>query len=113
MAISLAVTVVTLVLSLIWILQLPQETRYLGRVAAISVTYGLVGIPACIMILAQGRTLIHKEYWKFCVALAIPAVFHNLSDLILGQSDKVMLQQMLGEAQLGRYGAALNFGGIM
>ena len=113
MAISLAVTVVTLVLSLIWILQLPPEDRYLGRVAAISVTYGLVGIPACIMILAQGRTLIHKEYWKFCVVLAIPAVFHNLSDLILGQSDLVMLQQLKGDTAAGLYGLAWQFGNFL
>lgn len=113
MAISLAVTVVTLVLSIIWILQQPQETRYYGRVAAISVTYGLVGIPACVMILMQGRTLIHKEYWKFCVALAIPAVFHNLSDLVLGQSDLVMLQQMEGDTAAGLYGLAWQFGNFL
>lgn len=113
MAISLVVTVVTLVLSIIWILQLPQETRYYGRVAAISVTYGLVGIPACIMILLQGRTLVHKEYWKFCVALAIPAVFHNLSDLVLGQSDLVMLQQMRGDTAAGLYGLAWQFGNFL
>lgn len=113
MAISLAVTVVTLVLSLIWILQLPQQTRYLGRVAAIAVTYGLVGIPACIMILAQGRTLFHREYWKFCIVLAIPAVFHNLSDLILGQSDLVMLQQLEGDTAAGLYGLAWQFGNFL
>lgn len=113
MAISLAVTVVTLVLSIIWILQLPPEDRYLGRVAAISVTYGLVGIPVCIMILVQGRTLIHRKYWKFCVALAIPAVFHNLSDLVLGQSDLVMLQQMEGDTAAGLYGLAWQFGNFL
>ena len=113
MAISLAVTVVTLVLSIVWILQLPQETRYYGRVAAIAVTYGLVGIPVCVMILAQGRTLFHKEYWKFCIALAIPAVFHNLSDLVLGQSDLVMLQQMKGDTAAGLYGLAWQFGNFL
>ena len=113
MAISLAVTIVTLVLSIVWILQLPQETRYYGRVAAIAVTYGLVGIPACVMILAQGRTLFHREYWKFCIVLAIPAVFHNLSDLILGQSDLVMLQQLEGDAAAGLYGLAWQFGNFL
>lgn len=113
MAISLVVTVVTLILSIIWILQLPQETRYYGRVAAIAVTYGLVGIPACVMILMQGKTLFHKEYWKFCIVLAIPAVFHNLSDLILGQSDLVMLQQLKGDSAAGLYGLAWQFGNFL
>lgn len=113
MVLSLGVTLVTLTLSLIFVLSMPKEINYYGRIGAIAGTYGLIGIPICISILWQGKTFVHKDYWKFCFVLAIPAVFYNLSDLILGQSDKVMLQQMLGEAQLGRYAAALNFGGIM
>lgn len=113
MILSLAITVITLVLSVIFILQLPQETKYYGRVVAIAGTYALVGIPACVAILLQGRKFFDRKYWKFCIVLAIPAIFHNLSDLILGQSDQVMLQQMLGEAQLGRYAAAFTFANIM
>ena len=113
MLISLAVTVMTLVLSLVLILQMEHEVRYYGRAIAISATYGLIGIPACIMILLQGKSLYNKEYWKFCVALAIPAVFHNLSDLVLGQSDQVMLQQMLGDATVGHYALAWTFGNFL
>ena len=113
MALSLGVTLITLVLSLIFVLAMPREINYYGRIFAIAGTYGLIGIPICVFILWQGRTFFHGEYWKFCFYLAIPSVFYNLSDLILGQSDKVMLQQMLSTAQLGRYSAALNFGGIM
>ncbi len=113
MVLSLAVTLVTLVLSLIAVLQLPQEQRYYGRVAALAATYGCLGIPVCLMILLQGKTIFHKAYWRFCIVLAVPAVFHNLSDLILGQSDQVMIQQMLGEAQVGLYALAWTFGNII
>ena len=113
MVMSLAVTLVTLVLSVILILQLPYETRYYGRVVAIAATYGIIGLPVCAMILAQGKVLFHREYWKFCFLLAIPAVFHNLSDLILGQSDQVMLQHMLGVDSVGIYGYAWTFGNIL
>ena len=113
MMLSLGVTLTTLVLSVIFVLAMPKEINYYGRIGAIAGTYGLIGIPICITVLRQGRTFYSKDYWKFCFFLAIPAVFYNLSDLILGQSDKVMLQQMLGTSQLGMYGAALNFGGIM
>ena len=113
MAISLTVTLTTLVLSLLFVLSMPREINYYGRIGAIAGTYGIIGIPICIAILRQGRTFIDAGYWKFCFLLAIPSVFHNLSDLILGQSDKVMIQQMLNEDVLGIYSAALNFGGIM
>jgi len=113
MVLSLGVTLTTLILSVIFVLAMPREINYYGRIGAIAGTYGLIGIPICIAVLWQGRTFVRKEYWKFCFMLAIPSVFYNLSDLVLGQSDKVMLQQMLGTSELGMYGAALNFGGIM
>lgn len=113
MVTSLAVTLVTLTLSVLLILQLPHETRYYGRIVAIASTYGLIGIPVCILILARGKTFFNREYWKFCVALAIPAVFHNLSDLILGQSDQVMLQHMTDVATVGHYGYAWQFANIL
>ena len=113
MMMSLAVTLVNLVLSVILILQLPQEIKYYGRVTAIATTYSIVGIPACLLILWRGRTLFNREYWKFCIALAIPAVFHNLSDLILGQSDQVMLQHMIDNSTVGCYGYAWQFANIL
>jgi len=113
MAISLGVTLTTLVLSILLILQLPHETRYYGRIVAIASTYAVIGIPAALFILFSGRTFYNKEYWKFCLYLALPTVFYNLSDLILGQSDRVMLQQMMTTSMVGQYSLALNFGNIM
>ncbi len=110
---SLGVTLVTFVLSIVLILQMPQDIRYYGRVIAISATYGIIGVPACIFILAKGRTFFHRGYWKFCLALAIPSVFNQLSDAILGQSDQLMLQQMIGETEVGIYSLAWTFGNIM
>lgn len=113
MVMSLAVTLVNLVLSVVLILQLPQEIRYYGRVAAITATYTLVGIPVCLLILLRGRTLFHREYWKFCIVLAIPTVFHNLSDLVLGQSDQLMLQHMIDTSAVGCYSYAWQFANIL
>ena len=113
MVLSLGVTLLTLVLSLIFVLRLPKEINYLGRVGAVTATYALIGIPACVYILAKGRTFVSKQFWKFCIVLAIPSVFYNLSDLLLGVGDKLMLQQMLGEAQVGQYSLALKLGGVM
>lgn len=113
MMLSLAVNVVTLVLSVVMVLALPEQVNYYGRIAAVTATYTLLGVPICLMILIQGRTFYRRDYWKFCFVLAIPAIFHNLSDLILGQIDSIMIQQMMGAAELGIYGAAYQFGGIM
>ncbi len=113
MALSLTVTLTTLALSLLLVLQLPQETRYYGRITAVAATYGVIGIPACLYILLRGKTFYNREFWRFCIVLAIPAVFHNLSDLILGQSDQVMLRRFTSDATVGHYGYAWNFSNIL
>lgn len=113
MLISLGVTLITLILSVLFVLQLPYETRYYGRIVAIVTTYALFGIPAAVYILSIGKTFFSQKYWKFSLYLALPAVFYNLSDLVLGQSDRVMLQQMMSDAMVGQYSLALNFGNIM
>ena len=113
MALSLAVSLTTIGLSLLLVLPMPQETRYYGRIIAVAVTYGAIGIPACLMILLKGRRFYDREFWKFCVVLAIPAVFHNLSDLILGQSDQVMLSHFTDTATVGHYSYAWNFANIL
>ena len=113
MLVSLAVTLINLVLSVVLILQLPQEIKYYGRVVAITLTYTLMGIPACILILRRGKTFFHKGYWKFCLVLAVPTVFHDLSDLVLGQSDQVMIQQMIDTSAVGCYSYAWQFANFL
>lgn len=113
MAMSIGVTLTTLALSLVLCLNMPEQIRYYGRILANAGTYALIGIPACCYILWNGKKVYNRKYWKFCILLAIPSVFYNLSDLILGQSDRVMLQKMLSQASVGQYSLALNFAGIM
>ena len=110
---SVSVAVLTLVLSVIFIKLMPQGYGYYGRIFGMALTYLLVGSLAFFYILRKGKTFYNREFWKFCVPLAVPFVFYNLSDLILGQSDRVMLQNMLNASDVGQYSLALNFGGIM
>lgn len=111
--ISVAVPVITLVLSLVLVLNLPQDVNYYGRILALAVPNGLIGVGFFMYILLKGRTFYNREYWKFCLSLSLPLVFYNLSDLVLGQSDRVMLQHMLSEAAVGQYSMAYNFGAIL
>ena len=113
MILSLVMTLVPLVLAVILILRLPYETRYVGRVVANAATYGVIGTVVCVAILMRGRTFYHRGFWKFCIVLAIPAVFHNLSDLILNQMDSIMLNQMMDKAAVGYYSYAWSFSNFL
>ena len=110
--VSVIVPVTSLVLSLILILAMPGEPHF-GRILALSTTNGIIGIGFCVYILLKGKTFFHPEFWRFCLTLSLPLVFYNLSDLVLGQSDRVMLQRMISEAAVGQYSLAYNFGAIL
>lgn len=110
---SVGATLTTLVLSIVLILALPEEINYYGRILGMALTYGTVGIGICIYVLVKGKTFYNREYWTLALTLALPVVFYSLSDLLLGQCDRVMLQWMMNESMVGQYSLAYNFGGIM
>ncbi len=113
MALSVGVAVSTITLSAILVVLLPKEINYYGRILGNALVIGGLGIAASVLVLRRGRLLYNERYWKFCLRLAIPVVCYNLSDLALGHSDLVMLQQLRGESASGIYGYAYQFGGIM
>lgn len=113
MYVSVGITLSTIVLSVILILLMPAHINYYGRVLALALVYGGMGIGVCTYVLLKGRTFYNREYWTLALTLALPVVFYSLSDLALGQCDRVMLQQMMNESMVGQYSMAYNFGGIM
>lgn len=112
-ALSAGTTLATVVVSLVLVLSFPQESRYLGRILGNGLVYGILGIVFCCFILWHGKTLWNPGYWKFCLSLCLPLVFYNLSDLILGQSDQLMLQHLVDTTSVGMYGLAYTFCNVL
>ena len=112
-ALSAGTTLATVAVSLVLVLSFPQESRYMGRILGNGIVYGILGIVFCLFILRNGKTFWNRDYWKFCLPLCLPLVFYNLSDLILSQSDQVMLQQLLDNSSVGMYGLAYTFCNVL
>lgn len=113
MFLSLGVTLASLGLSLALVLRMPQEDRYLGRIWGNAIVYAGVGLVLAVGVLRRGRTYFRPDYWKFCVTLALPMVFYSLSDMLLAQSDQIMLQTMLDSTSVGLYGLAYTFSNVL
>lgn len=111
--ISVGVALSTTILGLVFVLNMPQETRYIGRIASNALVYGLMGAAACVIILRSGGVYFNKAYWKFCLALSIPSMCYNLSELVLGHSDLQMLRYMVDESSGGIYNLAYVMANIM
>jgi len=110
---SVVTATLTIVASLILIHTMPAETNYWGRIVGQASIYTIIGIVLFIYMLRAGRTTYNKEYWKFTLPLAIPTIFHLLANIVLNQSDKVMLQGMVSNSVAGIYALACTFGAVL
>lgn len=110
---SISVAVFTAALSLLLVLLIPAEINYMGRVLGMSIVYFLFGIGALCYFTRRGKTIYKAEYWKFCIPLSIPMIFHGLSGVVLTQSDKLMLNHFLSDSVVGIYSLAFAFSNIM
>lgn len=55
-----------------------------------------------------GRRLDVKEYWRFTIHFLPPLMLNGLSYIILSQSDRVMIERMVGASQAAYYSVAYN-----
>ena len=113
-AISVSIAVLGIGLSLLLLqLDYSESTLYYGRAIGSAIPYILLGGVFAIVFFAQGKTFYSGEYWKFCLLLCLPMVFHGLSQLILAQADKVMLKSMMNDSMVGIYSFTFTFAHVM
>ena len=111
---SVLTAVLTVVLSLILILKVfPPENNYLGRIIGLAAPNIVIGVALISVIVARGRTGFNKEYWKYCLPLCLPLVFHGLSQTVLSQTDKIMLKVFYGDSAVGIYSLAVTVSHIL
>lgn len=80
------------------------EEKYLGRVYGTAIPYIAIAIVVWILLFLKEKTGLRKQYCKFAVTVGFPVVFHTLSQNILGQSDRVMMQMMgITSSEIGIY----------
>lgn len=76
---------------------------YFARALVHSGTYLVAGLLIIFYFLSRTRVKIHISYWKYCLQLSLPLVIHNLSGVLLEQSDRIMLKSVAGESVVGIY----------
>lgn len=112
--INVSTAILTSFLSIILIMfVVTSEQAYLGRI------YGMVIPTACISLfvafyfLKEGNFTFKKEFVIFCLPICLPLIFHGLSHIILGQSDRIILQRFLGNEATGIYSFMIIFSGVL
>lgn len=101
---SVSLSLSSVILSILLICKADADIKYLGRIYGVAITYFLIAVVAWLVLFLKKPTGVNKEYLKYGITVGVPIVFHSLSQQILGQSDRVMMQAFgIATAEIGVY----------
>lgn len=109
------VTIATSVLSSAFsiIVVFNTQNKGIARIVSTAVFQSAIYAIIYIMIVKKSRKLFNKEYWVYALKFNIPLIPHYLSMTVLGQSDRIMINNMVGSGQAAIYGVAHNISTLM
>lgn len=83
-----------------------------GIAKIITSVVSLLSISICLyfFIFIKGKKFFSKKYWKWALVFNLPLIPHYLSSVVLNQSDRIMIDNMVGTSQAGIYGLAYTIG---
>lgn len=102
-----------IILSIIFILTIFDSERYLGRIMGTAIPIILISIIISILFFKKAKPTIKKEYTKYAFKYSLPIIPHGLSQIVLSQFDRIMINTMVGASQAGIYSFAYNIFSIV
>jgi O-antigen/teichoic acid export membrane protein len=100
-------------LSLLLIYVLKDMQAADAKVLGNAIGLGVFALAGYVAVMRRGRLLVNTGYWKYGLAISLPSIAWSLSDLVLMQSDRVMISAIVGTAETGIYSNAYNIGAIL
>ncbi|MGF7144109.1 O-antigen/teichoic acid export membrane protein [Anaerotaenia torta] len=95
-----------IIFSLLLIFTIFKNQRYVGRIAGTAVAAALVGFIVLKMLFSKRRPRLTKDYIKFGISYSLPIIPHGLSQVILAQFGKIIVQRVVGNSEAGIFGFA-------
>lgn len=83
-----------------------SEQKDVARIASIVGVDAVIGGGLLIYQFYKGRKFCIPKFWKFALAFNIPLIPHYLSEMILTQSDRIMIERMEGLTATANYSIA-------
>lgn len=99
-----SVTVATLMIVLSWLSIVQkriQMEEYMGRIIGLTLPYAVFIVIACTIVFRAGNPFRNlRDSFAFGIPMSLPLVLHNLCNVLLGQTDKIMLQKLLKDTSV-------------
>ncbi|GEP65541.1 hypothetical protein CBE01nite_33090 [Clostridium beijerinckii] len=108
---SIGMSVMSILISVIAVLSTSYKLE--ARVYSDVFVKAVVGIFIFVLLVLRGKKLFHKKYWKYALVFNIPLIPHFLSTMILNQSDRIMIKNMVDASSAAMYGIAYVIGTVV
>jgi O-antigen/teichoic acid export membrane protein len=80
------------------------------RIAAETILTMFLGGTLLVSMLKKGHRYVDKTVWREALVFVVPLIPHYLSQRIMSQSDRIMIQSMVGDSEAGIYSLAYSVG---
>lgn len=101
---SLVNTVCNVGVSLLLIITINKDKPFMGRILGTSIPSVVIAIFLVFYFVKKARPIWNKEYVKFGLTYSLPLVPHGLSQQVLSQFGKIVIQRKIGNDAAGIYG---------
>lgn len=83
------------------------------RAASVAFTGVVLFTPLFLSFIRKDKRLFNREYWKYALAFNLPLVPHYLSQIVLNESDRIMIKSLCGADFTGYYSVAYSLAMVM
>lgn len=105
--VTLLITIFDLMFGIITVIN--SSNKGFFRIISLATVNIIIGAIIYIYNIVKGKKLLKGEYLTFAIVFNVPLLPHYLSMYILQQSDKIMIQKLLGFSYVGLYSVAYSF----
>ena len=95
-------------ISLLFMLTIFKGTPVFGRVSGVTITASLIAGYVLFYFYKRARPVPVREYWKYGIKYSLPIIPHGVSQVLLAQFDRIMINSMVSAASAGIYSLAGN-----
>jgi O-antigen/teichoic acid export membrane protein len=89
------------------------ENGGMARIMSIAIIQIVFGLAIYIHIITRGKSLFNYHYWKYAISFNVPLIPHYLSQTLLNQADRIMINNIIGADKAGIYSVAYSIGMIL
>ena len=105
-ALTLAYVILRPALGVIFVLIADDSMQMEARVAATTIVNAALYTSLYAVIARKGKTFFHKGYWTYALKFNLPLLPHYLSQIVLNQSDRLMIDHYCGSQEAAYYSVA-------